>query len=69
MKVFITGGVSKVASVRKSLENRLGVDVHVIDPWRQISYSEKDFDPEYLQAMGPIYTVAAGLAMRRMGDK
>jgi type IV pilus assembly protein PilM len=68
-KVFITGGVSKVASVRESLESRLGVEVHVIDPWRQITFSEKDFDPEYLQAMGPIYTVAAGLAMRRMGDK
>jgi len=68
-KVFITGGVSKVASVKTSLEKRLGVEVNVIDPWRQISFSEKDFDPEYLQAMGPVYTVAAGLAMRRMGDK
>ena len=68
-KVFITGGVSKVPSIKASLENRLGVTVHVIDPWRQITYNEKDFDPEYLQAMGPIYTVAAGLAMRRMGDK
>ena len=68
-KVFITGGVSKVPAVKASLESRLGVGVHVVDPWRQISFSEKDFDPEYLQAMGPVYTVAAGLAMRRMGDK
>ena len=68
-KVFITGGVSKVPSVKASLESRLGVSVHVVDPWRHISFSEKDFDPEYLQAMGPVYTVAAGLAMRRMGDK
>ena len=68
-KVFITGGVSKVPSVKTSLENRLGVEVNAIDPWRQITFSEKDFDPEYLQAMGPVYTVAAGLAMRRMGDK
>jgi type IV pilus assembly protein PilM len=68
-KVFITGGVSKVPMVKSSLENRLGVEVHVIDPWRQITFSEKDFDLEYLQAMGPVYTVAAGLAMRRMGDR
>ena len=68
-KVFITGGVSKVPSVKVSLGSRLGVSVHVVDPWRHISFSEKDFDPEYLQAMGPVYTVAAGLAMRRMGDK
>ena len=68
-KVFITGGVSKVPAIKSSLENRLGVEVHVIDPWRQISFSEKDFDLEYLKAMGPVYTVAAGLAMRRMGDR
>ena len=68
-KVFITGGVSKIPAVKASLESRLGVSVHVVDPWRQISFSEKDFDPEYLQAMGPVFTVAAGLAMRRMGDK
>ncbi|MGK2905938.1 MAG: type IV pilus biogenesis protein PilM [Desulfuromonadales bacterium] len=68
-KVFITGGVSCIPAVRTSLENRLGVEVHVIDPWRQIAFSEKDFDLEYLQAMGPVYTVATGLAMRRMGDR
>ena len=68
-KVYITGGVSKIPSVKTSLEKRLEVEVQVIDPWRQITFNEKDFDPEYLQAMGPVYTVATGLAMRRMGDK
>lgn len=68
-KVYITGGTSRVEWFGGSLERRLGVEVEAIDPWRQISYSEKDFDSEYLQAMGPVYTVAAGLAMRRMGDK
>ena len=68
-KVFITGGVAKVPAVKTSLENRLGVEVEVLDPWRQIIFNEKDFDSEYLQAMGPVYSVAAGLAMRRMGDK
>jgi len=68
-KVYITGGVSKVPAVKKALQHRLGVEVFALDPWRQIVVNEKDFDPEYLQAMGPIYTVAAGLAMRRMGDK
>ena len=28
-----------------------------------------DFDPDYLQAVGPLFTVAVGLAMRRVGDK
>lgn len=68
-KIYVTGGVSKVSSLVSSLGTRTGVAVEVIDPWRQIGFSEKDFDPEYLKSMGPIYTVATGLAMRRMGDK
>ncbi len=68
-KAYITGGVSLVAMVRESLANRLGVPVEVLDPWRQVSFSEKEFDPEYLQSVGPVFSVAAGLAMRRMGDK
>ena len=68
-RVFITGGVSKVPAVRASLAQRLGVDVQVVDPWRQVTYNKKDFDPEYLQAVGPLFTVAVGLAMRRVGDK
>jgi type IV pilus assembly protein PilM len=61
--------VSKVAEIRASLAQRLGVEVQLIDPWRQISYNKKDFDPGYLQAVGPLFTVAVGLAMRRVGDK
>ncbi|NTV37790.1 MAG: pilus assembly protein PilM, partial [Anaerolineales bacterium] len=68
-KVYITGGVSKVAAIRTSLALRLGSEVQLIDPWRQISYNKKDFDPDYLQAVGPLFTVAVGLAMRRVGDK
>lgn len=68
-KAYIVGGVALVPAVRGSLANRLGVEVEVMDPWRQIAFSDKDFDPEYLQAVGPIFAVAAGLAMRRMGDK
>ncbi len=68
-KIYITGGVSKVPAIRASLTQRLGVEVQVVDPWRQISYNKKDFDPDYLRAVGPLFTVAVGLAMRRVGDK
>ncbi|MDT8441833.1 MAG: type IV pilus assembly protein PilM [Desulfuromonadales bacterium] len=68
-KAYVTGGTSRVEWLKDALEKRLGVAVEPIDPWRQISCSEKDFDPEYLKEMGPVYTVAVGLAMRRMGDK
>ena len=68
-QVFVTGGVSKVSAIRTALAQRLGASVQSIDPWRQITSNPKQFAPEYLQAVGPFFTVAAGLAMRRVGDK
>jgi type IV pilus assembly protein PilM len=68
-KVYITGGVSKTPQVRGFLEQRLGVSVEEMDPFRQIVINEKDFDLEYVHAVGPLFSVAVGLAVRRLGDK
>jgi type IV pilus assembly protein PilM len=68
-KIFITGGVAKVGMVREAIERRIGVTVEVINPFRQVKVNEKNFDLEYIDSVGPIFTVAAGLAMRRVGDK
>jgi len=58
-----------VPAITTSLTRRLGAEVQLIDPWRQVSFNPKNFDPAYLQAVGPLFTVAVGLAMRRVGDK
>jgi type IV pilus assembly protein PilM len=68
-KLYIAGGVAKTAQVKASLEQRLGIPVEVLNPFQTIAVNEKDFDLEHIAAVGPLYTVAAGLAMRRLGDK
>ncbi len=68
-KLYITGGVSKTPNVRDYLESQLGISVELLDPFRMIKVDDKDFDPEYIQAVGPLFSVAVGLAMRRLGDK
>lgn len=67
--LYITGGVAQLPQIRLALENRLGIDVEVLDPFRQIVVNEKDFETEYLKSIGPMFAVAVGLAMRRVGDK
>jgi type IV pilus assembly protein PilM len=67
-KLYITGGVAKTPQVKTVLEQRLGIPVEVFNPFNNISVSAS-FDTEYLQAVGPLLSVAAGLAMRRIGDK
>ncbi len=68
-KIYITGGVSRSAGIRAAIEERLGVPVDLLNPFNRISYSDKDFDPEYIEAVAPLFSVAVGLGMRRLGDK
>lgn len=68
-KVFLSGGCSKVAMLAEAVSQRLGLQVEMLNPLQKITYNEKHFDPEYLREIGPLVAVAAGLAMRRLGDK
>lgn len=68
-RLFVSGGVSKTAGIDEVFEQRLGVPVEVLDPFRRIEVDEDLFDPAYVQAVGPLFAVGVGLAMRRLGDK
>jgi len=68
-KLFVAGGVAMTPQIKVSLEQRLGIPVEVLNPFQSITVNEKDFDSDYIAAVGPLYTIAAGLAMRRLGDK
>jgi type IV pilus assembly protein PilM len=68
-EVFISGGGAKTPMLVEAVKNRLGLPVEVIDPFRSIKYNEKEFDPDYLKEIGPLVSVAVGLATRRFADK
>ena len=68
-KVYLTGGVSNSEKVRETLEERLGIPAERVDPFRNVKIKDKEFDAEYLEAIGPMFSVATGLAMRKVGDK
>ncbi len=68
-RIYLSGGGSKVSMLLETLTHRLGLPVELLNPLKNIKYNEKEFDPEYLQEIAPLVAVAAGLAMRRLGDK
>jgi len=68
-KIFITGGVSKAVGLQESLEEKLGIPVELMNPFAKIAISEQAFDAEYIEAVAPLFSVAVGLGMRRVGDK
>jgi len=67
--VYLSGGCSKVLNLDSAIREKLGIPVEKINPFAKLKYSEKDFDPEYLQEIGPFMAVTVGLAIRRVGDK
>jgi len=68
-KVFVSGGCSKTYKLVATISEKLGLPVEIINPFAKLHYSDKDFDSEYLQEIGPLMVVSVGLAIRRVGDK
>jgi type IV pilus assembly protein PilM len=50
------------------LKERFQVNVEVMNPFRNIRYSESDFDPDWINRHAPAMAVAVGLAVRRVGE-
>jgi type IV pilus assembly protein PilM len=68
-RIFMSGGSSKVCNLLETVSEKLGFPVDMIRPFAKLKYNEKDFDPEYLEEIGPLMAVTVGLAIRRVGDK
>lgn len=67
--VFVSGGGSKVYNLIDTISEKTGLPVEKLNPFAKLNYNEKDFDPEYLEEIGPLMAVPVGLAIRRVGDK
>ncbi len=62
--LYLSGGGSLIPGLADSLAAFLGLEVNYLDPWKEISTSESQFDHNYLQSCGPQFCVATGLALR-----
>lgn len=68
-KVFLAGGAAKTAMLVEAVQQKLSLPVEILNPFLRVAVNEKEFDHEYLEEIGPLVTVALGLATRRLGDK
>ncbi|MDY0189330.1 MAG: type IV pilus assembly protein PilM [Desulfuromonas sp.] len=68
-KVYVTGGVALTENIVSSMAAGLDVPVEILDPFSRMQVSEKDFDLDYVKSVAPFFSVAAGLATRKVGDK
>lgn len=67
-RVVLAGGAAQTMNLDEIIKERFQVDVEVMNPFRNIRYSESDFDPEWINRHAPAMAVAVGLAVRTVGD-
>jgi type IV pilus assembly protein PilM len=64
-KVLLSGGGSKITGFASAFGERTGLETAAMNPLAHMLPS-KGFEPEYLEAMGPLLAVGIGLATRRI---
>ena len=63
-KLLLSGGCALIPNIATELEQRLGIDTAVLNPFENIKVSAKKFDEQHLRRIGPMLMVPIGLAMR-----
>ena len=68
-RIFLAGGTSKVPGLRELLADRFDAGVEILNPFNNVIYNPREFDPDFISEIGPSAAVAVGLAVRRVGDR
>ncbi len=63
-KLLLSGGSALIPDIANELEQRLGIESEVINPFSNIKVSSRKFDMDYLNKIGPSMMVPVGLALR-----
>ena len=67
-KIVLSGGSSKVPNTAETLQDVTDINVDLANPFKNISVSDTEFDPNYIVDIAPKMGVAVGLALRNIGD-
>jgi len=67
-RLVLAGGGAHVLKLDDVLKERFQVPVEVMNPFRNIRYSESEFDAEWINRNAPAMAVAVGLAVRTVGE-
>ncbi len=68
-RIFLSGGTSKVQGLRELIAERFDAGVEIMNPFNNVTYNPRDFDPDFIAEVGPAAAIAVGLAVRRVSDR
>ena len=67
-EIVLAGGGSGVLNLDAILRDKFGIPVTIMDPFRNVTVDESEFNPEELAEIAPSMAIAVGLASRKLGD-
>ncbi|MEZ4461892.1 MAG: type IV pilus assembly protein PilM [bacterium] len=68
-RIVVTGGTAAIPSLVRIIARTSGVPAELMNPFRNITYDERQFSPDRIQKFAPIAAVAVGLALRRTNER
>ena len=68
-RIFLSVGTAKIQGLRDLLADRFEAGVELLNPFNNVTYNPKDFDPDFINDVGPSAAIAVGLAARKVGDR
>jgi type IV pilus assembly protein PilM len=68
-RVMLSGGASRVDGFVKALEDRFGMAVELLDPFKAVTFEAAKLGVADPDSVLPTAAVAVGLALRRAGDR
>jgi len=68
-RVSLCGGGAKVPSILQAVEQRLGIQVEMVNPLEAIIINKKKFDPSFIEDVAPMLGIGVGLAIRKAFDR
>jgi type IV pilus assembly protein PilM len=68
-RIYLSGGGANIMEFRQLLASETSAEVEAVNPFKNLSVDDDDFDPEYLRQIAPQAAISMGLALRKVDDK
>src|SRR5207248_6492896 len=68
-RLYLSGGTAKIPALFKVIEQRVGVPVEILNPFKDVEVDNRKFDPNYVMDVAPSAAVAIGLALRKSNER
>ncbi len=67
--LYISGGSSRIPGLDKVFNESMEVPVEIFNPLSRAQYDPNQFDPAYIDYIGPQMAISLGLALRKTKEK